>query len=87
MSERAETSLREMDDWLRRAAIVGPVVAFVLGWGTGILTAAVLYRDHEKRISALEEFQKEQVAIHLIVSNSISRIYEHLHIKPDEDRR
>jgi hypothetical protein len=81
MSDRHESSLREIDCWLRRMAIIGPIVAFILGWGTGILTAAVLYRDHEKRIQALEDFRKDQITIHTAIAETIAAIKEHLRLK------
>jgi hypothetical protein len=50
---------REMDSWLRRIAILGPIVTFVLGWGSGVITAAMLFKDHEKRINILEGYTRE----------------------------
>lgn len=85
MSERTELTLREIDAWLRRAAVIGPIVAFVVGWGSGVLTAAVMYRDHEKRIQFLESsmtaFKQEQEEKHASIAELMGRITERLHMK------
>jgi hypothetical protein len=81
MSDRSYTAIREVDAWLRRMAVIGPMVAFVLGWGSGVLTAAVMYRDHEKRIQLLENFEKEQGITHASIAELLGRITERLHMK------
>ena len=35
-------------------SIVVPIVTFVLGWGSGVITAWAMYRDHERRIANVE---------------------------------
>jgi hypothetical protein len=47
-------SLRETDKWLRRVAIYVPIMTFVVGWGTGVISTFILFKDHERRISVLE---------------------------------
>lgn len=72
---------REVDAWIRRMAILGPIFAFIFGWGAGVLTAAVLYRDHEKRIQSLENFHEEQSRINMQRIEAISQIKERLGIR------
>lgn len=57
--ERSHSPMRETDEWLRRVAIMGPIIAFVFGWGTGVISAALLFRDHEHRIVKLEQWHDE----------------------------
>lgn len=42
--------MRESDRQIRKALIYLPIVTFLLGFGSGVLTAYALYRDHERRI-------------------------------------
>jgi hypothetical protein len=40
---------------LKEIAEIGvPIATFILGWGSGFITALILYRDHERRLTALE---------------------------------
>lgn len=40
------------------AEIIIPIVTFILGWGSGVIMTALLYRDHEKRISQMESWKE-----------------------------
>lgn len=31
-----------------------PIVTFLLGWGSGVITAWAMYRDHDRRLSNVE---------------------------------
>ena len=77
MSDRADVvmEMRAMDAWLRRMAILGPISAFILGWGSGFMTAALLYRDHEKRLNKMEAWCVEHDRIR---SEIIGRIQDRL---------
>lgn len=55
--ERHHSAMRETDEWLRRVAVMGPILAFIFGWGTGVISAALLFRDHEKRITSIENWR------------------------------
>ena len=54
--------MRETDRWLRRFAIIGPIVAYMVGTMTGFVGAAWMFRDHEKRISFTETWQRQHDA-------------------------
>jgi hypothetical protein len=54
----SEHNMRETDRWLRRFAIIGPIVAYMVGTMTGFVGAAWLFRDHEKRIIACENWER-----------------------------
>jgi hypothetical protein len=78
---------RESDLWFRRMAIVGPIVTFIIGWGSGVLTAALMYRDHEKRIVSLERFRDDQFGTHSTITSILSAIQEHIKIDEKEYQR
>lgn len=56
--------LRETDHWMKRLALYGPAIAlifgFFTGFGSGILTASVMYRDHEQRVTIMEKWHVAQ---------------------------
>ena len=47
---------REMDVWLRRMALVLPMVMFIFGFCSGVISTYLLFRDHEKRIIGIETY-------------------------------
>jgi len=77
----SEHNLREIDAWIRRVAVLGPIIAFVFGWGAGVLSAAVLYRDHEKRIQGLERCQIEQAHLNMQREAAIAQIKERIKVR------
>ena len=52
--------MRESDKWLQRLALWGTILGFVVGhmtgWAGGVISTALLFRDHEKRIVILEKW-------------------------------
>ena len=54
MEHDTVSALRESDRWLRRALVYVPILTFFVGWGTGVISTFLLFRDHEKRLSYLE---------------------------------
>jgi len=66
--------LRETDRWLRRVAVYIPILAFVMGWGSGVITTFLIFKDHERRISILEANQKENVAAIATMAERQNRI-------------
>ena len=59
--EKELNSLRETDRWLRKVAVYVPILSFIVGWGCGVITAAVIYKDHERRLCLLEIQQDRDV--------------------------
>jgi hypothetical protein len=51
--------IRETDRWLRRFAIIGPIVTYMIGSMSGFVAAAWIFKDHERRICVLESWHKE----------------------------
>jgi hypothetical protein len=45
---------RSFDRWLGWAAILGPILGYILGICTGAVAYGWAYRDHEHRIAKLE---------------------------------
>lgn len=40
---------------LNNAASWVPIATFILGWGSGIITAWAMYRDHDRRLENAEK--------------------------------
>ena len=53
-SRVAAEFMRETDRWLRRMLLIVPIMSFIVGWGCGVMTTFLMYKDHEKRITTLE---------------------------------
>ena len=51
---------RETDRWLRRALIYVPIMSFVVGWGSGVVTTTLFIRAVSKEVTILQLEQKEQ---------------------------
>jgi hypothetical protein len=58
--EDINSHLRETDRWLRRVTIYVPIITFILGWGSGVITTYIVFKDHERRIAILEKGQIDQ---------------------------
>ena len=50
---------RKMDSWLLYWRPIEILVVFVVGLCSGVVTTALLYRDHEKRIQNLELWRRD----------------------------
>ena len=52
--------IRDTDRWLRKAVVWIPIISFIVGWGTGVVTTFVIFKDHDRRISEIEGNQYKQ---------------------------
>ncbi len=39
---------------LNSPEVIVPIMTFILGWGSGVITAWNMYRDHTRRLDTLE---------------------------------
>lgn len=52
-------TLRETDRWLRRVAVYMPIVTFIIGFGTGVITSALFIREIARDVTTLQQTTRE----------------------------
>ena len=58
---------RETDRFLRKAVIYIPILSFIVGWGSGVITNYLVFKEHDRRNCTLETVQdRHENSINLI---------------------
>jgi hypothetical protein len=50
---------RESDKFLRKAVVFIPILSFIVGWGSGVITTYLVFKEHDRRISLIELNQEK----------------------------
>lgn len=78
-----ESHERSLDRWLKYAVIIGPLITYVLGIGTGVWGAYQAYKDDSHRITLVEGWKEKQEDFNKETIRAISTLQEVVrHIKP-----
>ena len=67
-------AMRETDRWLRKMIIYVPILSFVIGWGSGVITTFMVFKNLENRVVVIESSQKEHDLVLRLVENREERI-------------
>lgn len=52
--------MRETDRWLRKVAIYAPIMTFLIGFGSGVITTGLVYREIAHQVTELKNLRIEQ---------------------------